>query len=160
MDPKRIRFMQENIDFNFQRGAPTTKGVLDAGFGFKKGEETLRSLLEKMSSGAVKIEDIPRIRVVNYKDCWYSLDSKRLWVLRQLGQEIPVEVIPRPANALLRRIVRGLGDGETVQIRNPEKKGQSHEYLCKQELLNRVLIWSMKDLLTANPVIKVCCLNR
>lgn len=151
MDPKSIKFSEDSIAYFFQRGAPNTRWFTDSCVGLRRGDESLQSLLEKLSAGAIKVHDIPRIRVFKYKDCWYSPDNRRLWVFRQHGEEIQVDIVGRPANAYLAKLEQRHGDGESTFIIKDHERKQSHEFASKQDLLNQILKWSPRVLLSNLP---------
>lgn len=121
-----------------------------------RSDESVLTMYRGLNCGEIRVQNIPRIRGIKYNGSWYTFDNKRLWVLRQYGGEIPVQVVDRPTNwqlAKLSRVERdGIGkkDPELVD-KESDKRFQAHEFNCKQELLGRVLKWSIRDLLAARP---------
>ncbi|GAQ79822.1 hypothetical protein KFL_000390110 [Klebsormidium nitens] len=55
--------------------------------------QPLTEVLELLRGGVMKVADLPPIRVVRHEDKWWSLDNRRLWVLKQLGRPISVQVV-------------------------------------------------------------------
>ena len=170
MDPKSVNYTEEKVPYYFQRGAPRTKKVDDGGFASRsRSDDSLQSLFRGLVSGELTVTNIPRIRVIRYNGSWYTFDNKRLWVFRRYGAEdIPVQIVDRPTNLQLAKLYereekgRNKRDGEggnkepEIIDKESEKRFQGHEFLCKQDLLGRILKWSVRDLLSSRPLDEVC----
>ncbi|RUS20773.1 hypothetical protein BC937DRAFT_94421 [Endogone sp. FLAS-F59071] len=69
LDPSQVRYTQENIFDKFTNNIPI--------------KDTLHDILH----GFLDADDLPPIRVWLHEGEWYSLDNRRLWVLRRAGVE-------------------------------------------------------------------------
>lgn len=159
MDPKCVNYTEDRIQYFFQRGAPRSNPEGQGAacvMSRSRSDESVRSLFRGLKSGEVRVQDIPRIRVMKYNGSWYTFDNKRLWVFRQNGEEIPVQVVDRPTNWQLAKLCKaereGIGSKEAEFVeKESAKRFQGHEFFCKQKLLGRVLKWTVRDLLAARP---------
>jgi len=75
MDPRSIRYTQECISDMFKNG----KYLLDT--------------LESLQNGDIPLSNIPILEVVFYKDAYWTLNNRRLWVFQQYGKDIPVQEV-------------------------------------------------------------------
>eukprot|EP00933_Yihiella_yeosuensis_P046186 TRINITY_DN41676_c0_g1_i1.p1 TRINITY_DN41676_c0_g1~~TRINITY_DN41676_c0_g1_i1.p1 ORF type:complete len:477 (-),score=22.32 TRINITY_DN41676_c0_g1_i1:75-1505(-) len=75
MNPASIRYTQDSISSRFANGM------------------SIYETLSQLRNGELSIESIPRIEVFEYNGDWYSADNRRLWVLKELGRSIMVNVV-------------------------------------------------------------------
>jgi hypothetical protein len=69
----------EEIELNTNLIRFTHKTVFPT---FKDGRRVADAIAD-LRSGKIQIESIPKIRVVFYKDCYWSLDNRRLFVFKE-----------------------------------------------------------------------------
>ncbi|EFJ34295.1 hypothetical protein SELMODRAFT_438696 [Selaginella moellendorffii] len=140
MDPKSIRFSQRPV---FEKSvALLRKGAGKEGssqcFAQVAAEGSLEGLLAKLRDGSVGVEEVPPIRVFYHENAWYTLDNRRLWVFRELGKRIPVEVV-EASKEFLKKLEPKFA-GREVSFRNP---GMAAE---EQTLSRQVLAWSLDNI--------------
>lgn len=75
MDPNRIRFSQDSMSYNFQKG-----------FG------TIDELAAGLRSGTISPDEIPPIRLVDVEINLITIDNRRLEAFRRAGMEIPTRM--------------------------------------------------------------------
>jgi hypothetical protein len=174
MNPKSINYTEEKVQYYFQRGAPRTKREDEGGVASRpRSDESLQSMFRRLKSGELQVAEIPRIRVIRYNGSWYTFDNKRLWVFRQYGAEdILVQIVDRPTNLQLAKLHEREGEERSkieeeggckepeIIDKESEKRFQGHEFVSKQDLLSRILKWSIRDLLGSRPPEEVCVRNQ
>ncbi|KAG0557184.1 hypothetical protein KC19_11G108300 [Ceratodon purpureus] len=165
MNPKSINYTEEKVQYYFQRGAPRAKSGDDGGVASRsRSDDSVQSLYRDLMSDKLQVTEVPRIRVIRYNGSWYTFDNKRLWVFRRLiAEDIPVQIVENPTNLQLAKLHeieeegRVKRDGECgsrepeLIDKESEKRFQGHEFMCKQDLLNRILKWSIRDLFGSRP---------
>jgi RHS repeat-associated protein len=100
LDPFRIRFSQDDINFKFLDGNDFAK-LVD---GLKRGDKI----------------DIPPIRIVQLNDMTFTLDNRRLFCYRQANVPIPYKKM----NKIPRREFRKFSNsdiGNLIRVRKPKK---------------------------------------
>lgn len=152
MHPANIRYSEECISPYFD-STPTTEAEQKR-FGSRsrkrkqtcdKSDLLIEDLLKKLRAGTVKVEDVPRIRVVFLEDSkCCSLDNRRLWVFRHFGQPIPVQIMKEGA-PVLKKLT---GDGERVRLRDPDAPKECYD--GKQLLCVKMLRWRVHDVMNQN----------
>ena len=100
INPKTIRFSQDNIAANFKSG------------------ESVNLLIERLKNGE-KI-DIEPIRIVEYEGLVYTLDNRRLFAYRKANVPIPYQKLDKiPTNEM--RKFSTLNNGRVIEVRKNHK---------------------------------------
>ena len=79
LSPDEIYYTQDSISQRWGNNTP-------------HADETIHTTLFELELGIMDTSDIPPIRVKQNGSCWYSLDNRRLYVFKQLGQDIECKV--------------------------------------------------------------------
>jgi len=103
IDPKQVRFTQDNISPYFKNGRP------------------IDDLIKDLKTGKVKPEDIPPIRVFEKNGKIYSLDNRRLYVFQQAGLKIRWVKV-NPSKKELRRKWTTDNDGKSIIVRKAKPR--------------------------------------
>lgn len=149
MHPKDIKFTETSISHEFRRtllkrnNEPGIAGISYTEALNRTQSLSLRTTVEQLRDGELKVTDIPSIRVVFHQESWYSLDNRRLWVFKEFGEEIPV-VIEKAEKDLFQKLFSRVGDGDSVTFINAVEGEQHNEH---QTLLSEVLRWSLKEVM-------------
>lgn len=154
VDPKNVKFSQACISPEFRRILLKKSGELGLVDGGTYAEAlkasvpsdlSLTTAVQQLRDGKLKVTDFPPIRIVLHRDCWYSLDNRRLWVFREYGARIPAIVV-KADKEFFQKLCR-VGDGESVTFLTLD---DVKEYKKSRTLMSEVLKWSVKDIMSEN----------
>jgi hypothetical protein len=87
LDPRDIRYSQKMIDPYFRAPAAARGGGPGGG-------PSILDTLQQLRGGQLRPEQLPMIRVVQKQEGgrYFSLDNRRLWVLKAFGEVVEVQV--------------------------------------------------------------------
>ncbi|CAM6125854.1 unnamed protein product [Calypogeia fissa] len=151
MDPATIKFTQSTISEVFAKKPLQSRKAddPDSRNGGTYAEalkaapaQTLVDTLLQLRTGSLTVEDIQRIRVCKHDGQFYSLDNRRLWVFKQFGKPIPVQ-IEEPSKEFFQKLTRE-GDGDSVRFLDPRVKEAEKD---NDAFLGMVLKWCVEDVM-------------
>lgn len=176
MDPADIKYTQAYISGIFsqrlsssnaqqlqegkQNAAKNSNSNSSGGFLYAERLKTVPPIkiadtLQRLKNGDLKVDQIEPIRVCKHRNVWYSLDNRRLWVFKQYGARIPVEVrrMEDVSKEFFQKFV-SREDGKTVSIleygARQNSNANSKNSIDRETFFSTVLKWSIENIRSRN----------
>ena len=116
----------------------------------RAGGKSLDEALKDLQNGVTKVEDYPPIRVVFHKECYHTLDNRRLWLFKKFGEEIIVRIQSTVEKEFFQKLFASSG-GHSVEFVNPTEDGKVKS--MSRTLEASVLSWTATNIM--NPFLHV-----
>ena len=98
-----------------------------------------------LKSGLSKVDDYPPIKVVLYKERYFTLDNRRLWLFKNFGVEITVRVQGTVQKEFYQKLSKA-GGGHSVKFFNLNEVAKWKKR--RRTLEGSVLGWAVEQIMS------------